>query len=111
MQNLEIQYSSQKSFYGKAKILEDGSLMSYSTEVITKKPIKNDGWADLYILNGWYSMTTGKHIKEFMLQMIGKAIGKADIMKHDAVYHNAQTGEVEFITNVAEWLEQNKKEI
>ena len=61
---LSTRYDLRKSFYGKAKILECGDdkyLLSYYTIVAG---IRN---GELFI-NGWYSQTTARHIKEFILQ-------------------------------------------
>lgn len=61
---LEPIYSNQKSFYGKARaIRENGTikLISYSTVVAI---IKN---GKLHI-NGFYSNTTLRHIREFIKQ-------------------------------------------
>lgn len=56
--------SSQKSFYGKAKVktLEDGTqiLYSYGTPIVKRKP---DG-SLLRLWNGW-SATTGRHVASF----------------------------------------------
>lgn len=75
-------YDSRASFYGKAKEIEydDGrvELKSYSTIVAVIK----DGKA---MVNGWYSATTGRHIKEFLKQHGFKAENKAQILK---VYYN-----------------------
>lgn len=75
--NLEPVYSNVKSFYGKAKILRENGvikLLSYETIVAT---IEN-GKAHI---NGWYSATTTRHIKEFLQQM-GFEIGtKAKLEK------------------------------
>ncbi|QZA68948.1 hypothetical protein 010DV004_276 [Bacillus phage 010DV004] len=57
-------YDSRKSFYGKAMVLEDGNtiaLRSYDTIVAEIK----DGKAEVY---GTYSMTTMRHIKDFLYQ-------------------------------------------
>lgn len=65
-QELEPIYDRAKSFYKKAFIIrnEDNSidLLSYSTIVAT---IKN---GELHI-NGFYSATTLRHLKEFISQM------------------------------------------
>lgn len=61
---LEPIYCNQKSFYGKARVLQIGNskkLISYTTTVAE---IKN-GKAKVF---GWYSATTTKHIKEFLAQ-------------------------------------------
>lgn len=61
---LEPIYSNVKSFYGKAKVIKDDDgihLISYWTEVAT---IKN---GKLHI-NGFYSKTTMRHIREFIEQ-------------------------------------------
>ncbi len=64
MENLQPIYCRQKSFYGKAKIQKDNNsikLISYATTVAE---IKN-GQVKIF---GWYSVTTTKHIKEFLAQ-------------------------------------------
>lgn len=74
---LEPIYSNVKSFYGKARIIKENGvikLQSYSTIVAM---IEN-GKAHI---NGWYSATTSRHIKEF-LQQYGFEIGtKAQLEK------------------------------
>lgn len=65
MQELEPIYSNVKSFYGKAKIIrENGAikLKSYNTIIAT---ITN---GKLHI-NGFYSQTSNRHLREFMQQM------------------------------------------
>lgn len=62
--NLEPRYDSRGSFYGKAKVVQQGNrktLVSYQTDVAK---IEN-GKA---IVNGHYSQTTMRHIKEFLKQ-------------------------------------------
>lgn len=64
MQELKAIYCRQKSFYGKAKVLQNGNstkLISYKTIVAE---IRN-GQAKIF---GWYSATTTRHIKEFLAQ-------------------------------------------
>lgn len=61
---LTTQYDSKQSFYGKANIIEnDGkrTLRSYSTDVAY---IENG----VAVVNGTYSQTTLRHIKEFLKQ-------------------------------------------
>jgi len=74
---LEPIYSNVKSFYGKAKIIKENGvikLMSYNTIVATIEQGKVH-------INGWYSATTTRHIKEFLQQM-GFEIGtKAQLEK------------------------------
>ena len=64
--NLETIYKSQKSFYGKAivTVLENGHkvLTSYNTNVCELD--KNNNIVDI----DYYSMTTAKHINEFLMQ-------------------------------------------
>lgn len=79
MNNLEFlyelkpKYDSAKSFYKKANIYrnDEGSLflMSYSTIVaeIQDKIITEDNNAKA-IVHGWYSVTTARHINEFLQQ-------------------------------------------
>ncbi len=74
---LEPIYSNVKSFYNKAKVLNDNGvikLQSYSTIVAE---IRN-GKAKIF---GFYSATTTRHIREFLQQM-GFEIGtKAQLEK------------------------------
>lgn len=75
--DLEPIYSNVKSFYGKAKILRENGvikLLSYDTIVAT---IEN---GKVHI-NGWYSATTTRHIKEFLQQMGFKVGTKAQLEK------------------------------
>ena len=59
-------YSSQKSFYGKAKVMENRQgeiiLISYWTEIVK---ITKEGLEPLWIN---YSATTAKHLHEFLVQ-------------------------------------------
>lgn len=70
-------HDSRKSFYGKAQVIEhDGvkTLKSYSTHVARIK----DGKATV---NGTYSPTTLRHIKEFLIQNGFKAETKRQILQ------------------------------
>lgn len=74
---LKPKYSSQKSFYGKAKVdIEDGKkvLYSYGTKVAEIK----DSKARVF---GLYSNTTTRHIKEFLNQNGFKVENSKQIMK------------------------------
>lgn len=77
MEELQPIYCSQKSFYGKAKVLQNRNsiqLISYSTKVAEIK----DGKAHIF---GWYSATTTRHIKEFLQQNGFKTGTKAQLEK------------------------------
>jgi len=74
---LEARHDARASFYGKAKIREENNkiiLTSYNTDVA----FIEDGKA---IINGTYSATTLRHIKEFLLQHGFKAENKKQILK------------------------------
>lgn len=74
---LEPIYSNVKSFYNKAKVLNDNGvikLQSYSTIVAE---IRN-GKAKIF---GFYSATTTRHIKEFLKQMGFEVGTKAQLEK------------------------------
>ena len=76
-EELMIQYDSRKSFYKKAHVkTEDNKkiLISYNTEVAYIK----DGFA---VVLGLYSMTTTRHIKEFLKQNGFKAENSKQILK------------------------------
>lgn len=64
--NLETIYTTQKSFYGKAKVreLRNGSkvLYSYDTLVCGLQPNNKIGYIE------YHSQTTAKHINEFLMQ-------------------------------------------
>lgn len=70
---LKPQYDSAKSFYHKANIYRNdkGSifLMSYETIVAEiKDATVTDTGKKQAIVYGWYSMTTSRHINEFLQQ-------------------------------------------
>jgi hypothetical protein len=75
--DLNVQYDSRKSFYGKAQVRTEGNrtiLRSYSTdvaEIVDGKPV----------VYGMYSDTTARHIKEFLKQHGFKAESGKQIMK------------------------------
>ena len=74
---LSTKYDGRKSFYGKAKIRHEDNkkiLKSYSTDVAFIK----DGKA---VVNGTYSATTLRHIKEFLKQNGFKAENSKQIEK------------------------------
>lgn len=73
MENLECRYDRRKSFYGKAKVEESRgitTLYSYGEKIVSVKGNKVKK-----IWNG-YSMTTQRHIVEFLLQKVGYHIDK-----------------------------------
>ena len=77
MYELNCNYDGRKSFYGKANVIEqDGKkiLRSYSTNVC----FIEDGKAKV---NGTYSNTTLRHIKEFLKQNGFKADSQRQILK------------------------------
>lgn len=77
MKELYPCYDNRQSFYGKAKVDESGNvkkLYSYGTHVASIV----DGKAEVY---GWYSNTTGRHIKEFLKQNGFWAVSKEQILK------------------------------
>lgn len=70
---LKPQYDNAKSFYGKANVYRNdkGSifLMSYETIVAEIKDAAiTDTGEKQVIIHGWYSMTTARHINEFLQQ-------------------------------------------
>ena len=77
--DLGTRYDGRKSFYGKAVIKDSAdrrTLRSYSTDVAYID--KNTGKA---VVNGSYSQTTLRHIKEFLKQNGFKAENSKQIMK------------------------------
>lgn len=78
--DLSPRYDARASFYGKAVVTdnEDGTveLRSYGT-LVAKITIPNDT-PEVY---GWFSNTTGRHIKEFLKQYGFKAENKSQILK------------------------------
>lgn len=76
--NLDTVCDNCKSFYGKAKIEQDGdriTLISYDTEIVR---VIN---GRLYPLWEGYSMTTARHIKEFFKQFYGVEVNKKTFEK------------------------------
>lgn len=87
---LDTVYDSRKSFYGKATVemTEDKiTLYSYGTEIV-----EIDGEKVKALWNGW-SMTTGRHIKEFFLQFYGIPCNKK-------LFEKIQDGEIETIEDL-----------
>lgn len=76
--SLDCRYDSRASFYNKARVdeYEDGTqiLTSYSTAVAV---IQNGN----AFINGFYSMTTTRHIREFLRQNGFKAESKNQMAK------------------------------
>lgn len=80
---LSPRYDARASFYGKAVEIyySDGTiqLRSYSTIVAAVIPHPDSpNTAEVY---GWFSNTTGRHIKEFLKQHGFKADTKSQILK------------------------------
>ena len=74
---LEAIHDSSQSFYGKAKVELDGNkiiLYSYGTLVAF---IEND----IAYITGYYTQTTMRHIKEFLLQNGFEAVSKKQMME------------------------------
>ncbi len=74
---LSTLHDNRASFYGKAKVTIEGNkttLKSYSTDVAYIENSK-------VFINGTYSCTTLRHIKEFLLQHGFKAENKQQILK------------------------------
>lgn len=76
--SLDCRYDSRASFYNKARVTEykDGTqiLTSYNTRVAV---IKNDR----AFINGFYSQTTTRHIKEFLKQNGFKVVNREQLSK------------------------------
>lgn len=81
---LEPKFDSAKSFYKKASIYKDNNgklyLKSYETIVaeITDKIITEDNKTKVKV-NGWYSMTTARHINEFLQQYGFQKLSKKEM--------------------------------
>ena len=72
-------YCQQKSFYGKANIVvDDGgyTLFSYGTKIMK---IDRDG--NIHRFYDGYSLTTGRHIKNFVGIQLGKPMNKKQFME------------------------------
>lgn len=81
--DLYPRYDARKSFYGKAVVFHrengDIELQSYSTIVACIKGYQSP--TETVEVYGWYSATTGRHIKEFLKQYGFEAKNKAQILK------------------------------
>ena len=81
MYELEARYDPRASFYGKAHVIIDDNgdhlLRSYNTIVAIVHAGANGDWAEV---GGWYSATTGRHIKEFLRQHGFRAVTKSQIL-------------------------------
>lgn len=75
--DLHPQFDSRKSFYGKARVLVQSNrvdLVSYQTIVATIVD-------DVATIHDFYSATTTRHIKEFLLQYGFEAENKAQMAR------------------------------
>lgn len=82
--DLECRYDNRASFYGKAKVIEDSFgnliLQSYETRVASIGDRSKLGGKRWPVVFGTYSVTTLRHIKEFLLQNDFKAENSKQIM-------------------------------
>lgn len=80
METYELNATKQKSYYGKALVLEDKNtikLKSYGTIVaVFNKKTK------VLKIGGWYSMTTSKHINDFL-----RALGSCKRLSKKEIYN------------------------
>ena len=76
--DLSCDFDARQNFYGKAKVKVytngDEDLISYNTVVATKRN-------NTIKINGWYSQTTGRHIREYMNQYGFNDITKKDMQE------------------------------
>lgn len=92
MLSLDTVYDKRKSFYNKATVeMTDDkiTLYSYNTGIV-----EIDGEKVKALWEGW-SMTTGRHIKEFFLQFYGIPCNKK-------LFEKIQCGEIETIDELRE---------
>lgn len=76
---LKAEYTTQKSFYGKAVVIRDGmvdKLKSYKTIVAEYNHQTNE-----LKVHGWYSRTTAMHINEFAQQLGFDKMTKAEMLE------------------------------
>ncbi len=83
MHTYELSPIDRKSFYGKAQVTMDGNdgthtLVSYSTKVASYNPI-----TEKLVINGWYSMTTARHINAFLHKFGLPTMTKKQMLEHD----------------------------
>lgn len=79
MYELEARYDSRASFYHKAHVMIDDEGAKYLRSYDTIVAEIHDG--EPPIVYGWYSDTTGRHIKEFLKQEGFKAENKRQILR------------------------------
>lgn len=74
-------YDSRASFYGKAQVIAGNGiieLQSYTTHVAR---LEDDELTILPGANSWWSATTGRHINDFVQQLGGDKMTKAQIIE------------------------------
>jgi hypothetical protein len=79
--DLQAIHTTAKSFYGKAKITIEPkrqSLISYTTIVAFKEGNK-------LTVKGWHSVTTAKHINEFLMQHGATKLSKKEMDKNPTI--------------------------
>lgn len=78
---LQPQFDGRKSFYGKANVYKKGNklvLISYTT-IVAEIDLNADENQPKVKINGWYSMTTARHINEFLKQYGFNSLSKKDM--------------------------------
>lgn len=97
--NLEARYDPHKSFYGKAKVVEEYgavSLISYKSCICQIQPIGLEKKVKIYDVHDYYgnsltfSHTSLRHLKEFLTQQGYKAVSKDQIKKDYDVVEGGQ---------------------
>ena len=94
VKELQPRYDTAKSFYHKAKVYRDNKgsiyLQSYNTIVTEiKDPAITGTKKSQVIIKGWYSVTTARHINEFLMQNGFRKLSKKQ-MEGGYIYEKCQ---------------------
>lgn len=74
-------YDSRVSFYGKAQVIAGNGAIELQSYFTCVARMEDDELTILPDANSWWSATTGRHINDFVQQLGGKKMTKAQIIE------------------------------
>ena len=78
---LRAVYDSRISFYGKAQVIAENGVTELQSQSTHVARLEDDELTILPGANYWWSATTGRHINDFVQQLGGKKMTKAQIIE------------------------------
>ena len=74
-------YDSRVSFYGRAQVIAGNGAIELQSSTNRVARMEDDELTILPGANSWWSATTGRHINDFVQQLGGKKMTKAQIIE------------------------------